>query len=519
MDNTFDIVKFQIINSFLSIKSSEFTYDKIFIFAFLYYLYKNKYFITDYINNYINKDKSIITIEGKRHFNSGRCFSRYDELYSIRFKAIWNYVNQHFKELKINSIKEFSATCGQYNDYGEKMTNSIDEYNNDTFIVDQYLPFEIFNDIYCKVVISENDYENNDNNNIKKTREDIIMLTIYSWKYNVSDINNKINNVVNNYEDKLKIRRKDKLFIYSLETFDDRDSYNKFRWEEIEFKSNKSFDNLFFNNKDNFINKINFFCNNEKFYIKNGIPYTLGIMLDGNPGTGKTSVIKCLANYLNRHLVVINMNKIKTNSELNNYFFENTYSNKNKEGSISFRNKIYVFEDIDCCLNIVTDRKKLKNENCDENGDNYDDDSDDSNYYNSDIEENKKQRKKNIKNIFKVKDNPDKLSLGHVLNLIDGIKETPGRILVITSNYVNRIDSALKRPGRIDIKLTLTYVNYDTLNDMYMYYFNENLNIDDDNIKNIINYCITPAEITNILVNSDDKIEFIKLLNELIILK
>ena len=74
------------------------------------------------------------------------------------------------------------------------------------------------------------------------------MLTIYSWKYNVSDINNKINNVVNNYEDKLKIRRKDKRFIYSLETLDDRDSYNKFRWEEIEFKSNKSFDNLFFNN-------------------------------------------------------------------------------------------------------------------------------------------------------------------------------------------------------------------------------------------------------------------------------
>ena len=240
-------------------------------------------------------------------------------------------------------------------------------------------------------------------------------------------------------------------------------------------------------------------------------------MLDGNPGTGKTSVIKCLANYLNRHLIVINMNKIKTNSELNNCFFENTYSNKNKDGSISFRDKIYVLEDIDCCIDIVKERNNKKKSN-ESNESNDSDDSDVSNVSDDDIEIKscKNKRKKIIKNLFKVKDNPDKLSLGHVLNLIDGIKETPGRILIITSNYVNKIDSALKRPGRIDIKLTMTYVNYNTLNDMYNYYFNETFNTDDDKIKNIINYCITPAEITNILVNSDDKIEFIKLLNELI---
>ena len=48
-------------------------------------------------------------------------FSRYDELFSTRFKAIWYYVNKNMNSLNINSLKEFSALSGQFNDYGEKI--------------------------------------------------------------------------------------------------------------------------------------------------------------------------------------------------------------------------------------------------------------------------------------------------------------------------------------------------------------------------------------------------------------
>jgi chaperone BCS1 len=47
----------------------------------------------------------------------------------------------------------------------------------------------------------------------------------------------------------------------------------------------------------------------------------------------------------------------------------------------------------------------------------------------------------------------DPITLDDILNLWDGLKETPGRILGISSNHYNKLDPALVRPGRIDITI------------------------------------------------------------------
>ena len=512
IDTAFDLIKFQIINSFLTINSNDLTIFKTFSILILYIFYLNRINIKHKLYEYFDT-KHHVFIEGKRHFNTAKCFSRYDELYSVRFKALWYYVNNNINNLDIKSIKEFSSVTGQYNDYGEK----IDSECNSTFIVNQNSSFKIFKDIYCNVEIYENNYD--DNSNKKTVLENTIVLKIYSYKKNVYQINNFIDKIVKDYEDNLKNSRYNKLFIYTLEfknnNYNDRDSFKNYTWEEIEFKSNKNFSNLFFADKDKLLDKINFFSNNETFYNKNGIPYTLGILLEGEPGTGKTSIIKCLANYLNRHIVIMNMNKIKTNQELNSCFFEDTYSSKNKLGSISFKDKLYVIEDIDCCLDIVKKRKN-KEQNKEQNI-NYDSDTE-LDYDVSDEFDSNNSKRKLMNKIFKSNENPDKLSLGFILNLLDGVKETPGRIVIITSNHIDKIDTALKRPGRIDLHVKMKSINFTILKKMYNYCFNNYIdeNNIDKSIKNIEKYNITPAEITNLLVNSDDEINFIELLENTI---
>ena len=52
----------------------------------------------------------------------------------------------------------------------------------------------------------------------------------------------------------------------------------------------------------------------------------------------------------------------------------------------------------------------------------------------------------------------DQLNLSGLLNVLDGVVDSPGRILIMTTNHVEHLDPALVRPGRIDKKLFLGYM-------------------------------------------------------------
>ena len=110
-----------------------------------------------------------------------------------------------------------------------------------------------------------------------------------------------------------------------------------------------------------------------------------------------------------------------------------------------------------------------------------------------------------------LKTEEDKLTLSFVLNVIDGIRETPGRILIITSNHYNKLDNALVRPGRIDIDLEIKKANRKVIKEIYKFLFNNN--IDNIDLEKIPEYKYSCAEIFNIFLKSHDKEAFI---NELI---
>ena len=47
------------------------------------------------------------------------------------------------------------------------------------------------------------------------------------------------------------------------------------------------------------------------------------------------------------------------------------------------------------------------------------------------------------------------VSLSQILNLLDGIVELDGRVLIACTNHVEKLDPALIRPGRIDCVIEL----------------------------------------------------------------
>jgi chaperone BCS1 len=48
---------------------------------------------------------------------------------------------------------------------------------------------------------------------------------------------------------------------------------------------------------------------------------------------------------------------------------------------------------------------------------------------------------------------PQNVSLSTLLNVLDGVASQEGRVLILTTNYIERLDEALVRPGRVDMKV------------------------------------------------------------------
>jgi hypothetical protein len=457
---------------------------------------------------FLKQQTNHVILEGINTVKSGEYVSRVDNLFSDRFKAIWIYINSNNNN-SIYSIKEFSMLSNKYYNDDSYSNNDLSNIDNENFfIVNQKKNFTITNGIYCSVKFFNNNIKQSDNNKCNINIENIY-IDIFSYKYDTQYISKFIDNITNEYITKVQNIRKNKLFIYTLKgKSNNRDNYRKdirYLWDECEFKTTRNFSNLFFDNKINLIDKIEFFNNNKSWYEHNGHPYTLGIGLYGPPGTGKTSVIKCIANMLKRHLIVIPLSKISTQSEFSEYYFEKTYNENNYKDSISFDKKIIVLEDIDCMTDIVKNRKSIEQESISN-----DSLSDDENDLSDNINTKKIIKKLNKKKSYDVLNiidkNNDKITLSYLLNIIDGIRETPGRILIITSNHYNKLDNALVRPGRIDIKLEMKNASINTISQMYCHYYNEVL--DTEFIEKLVDNKISPATITNIYLNSKNKENF-----------
>ena len=165
------------------------------------------------------------------------------------------------------------------------------------------------------------------------------------------------------------------------------------------------------------IQDIDNFLHNEEWYNRKSIPYTRGYLLYGPPGTGKSSWIRSLISHAKRDVYYLVLSKIKNDDELFKLL-----------ETVKYEQCILVLEDIDCVSNVALKRKtQVEIE---------------------EIEEKNKDKGK------EKKEEHTSITMSSLLNVIDGgMIDAHGRILVMTTNHVDKLDPALIRSGRIDRKI------------------------------------------------------------------
>ncbi|CAJ1933560.1 unnamed protein product [Sphenostylis stenocarpa] len=169
--------------------------------------------------------------------------------------------------------------------------------------------------------------------------------------------------------------------------------------------------------KEMIIGDLDRFVERKGLYKSVGKTWKRGYLLSGPPGTGKSSLIAAMANYLNFDVYDLELTAVTRNSELRRLL-------------IATRNRsILVVEDIDCSLDL---QNRL-------------------------LAKPKTSHRFIPPHYF---DSPKpQVTLSGFLNFIDGLWSSRGdeRIIVFTTNHKDKLDPALLRPGRMDVHIDMTY--------------------------------------------------------------
>ncbi|CDP20578.1 unnamed protein product [Coffea canephora] len=119
-------------------------------------------------------------------------------------------------------------------------------------------------------------------------------------------------------------------------------------WQSVNLDHPATFDTLAMDTDDKkmVINDLENFVRRKELYRKVGKAWKRGYLLFGPPGTGKSSLIAAIANYLKFDIYDLELTDIRTNSDLRRYL-------------ISTANQsILVVEDIDCSIELTNNRPK-----------------------------------------------------------------------------------------------------------------------------------------------------------------
>jgi chaperone BCS1 len=253
--------------------------------------------------------------------------------------------------------------------------------------------------------------------------------------------------------------------------------------ESVPWESAITFQNSYFQEMETVMKKLDFFLNNKAWYQAKGIPYNLGILLYGEPGCGKTRFIKQLMNYTHRHGIDIKLNDGMDFNDLQHLIYNEELDETH---IIPQDQRILIFEDIDALGEVVKERQAAAGQQAAQAA----------------VCDNSNNEIKLLSNLLKMTNDTKNNNLSYLLNMLDGIHECSGRILIMTTNKVDVLDKALIRPGRIDIKLHFKKCSTYDVAKMIEKFWDIGVRLED--ILPELNGKYTSADIINIFRSTDD---------------
>lgn len=198
--------------------------------------------------------------------------------------------------------------------------------------------------------------------------------------------------------------------------------YSKYGWLNHSSIPKRQLNTIFLKEGqiDNIKEKILTFINEDSYkdYVKHGIPYKMNVLLHGTPGVGKTSLIHSIASLCNADICMLNINE-----ELKENDMIDAFRSVHDDDKLA----IVVIEDIDC---IFTDRKSYDT-------------------------------------------HKNHITLNGLLNCLDGFNNQEGLILILTTNFPDKLDEALLRSGRIDLEIELTFLDKFQAKNMFLSFFDD----------------------------------------------
>ncbi|CAL9172160.1 unnamed protein product [Musa hybrid cultivar] len=250
-------------------------------------------------------------------------------------------------------------------------------------------------------------------------------------------------------------------------------------WTKVVFRHPATFATLALDpkKKQEIMDDLETFSKSRDYYAKLGKTWKRGYLLYGPPGSGKSTVIACMANLLDYDVYDLELTGIEDNTELRRLIVNTTSKS------------IIVIEDIDCSIHLSGTREiEGVNHNNEES-----------------VNEEMGQKKT-------VDNGQSKLTLSGLLNVVDGLWAACGgeRLIVFTTNHVGKLDPALVRRGRMDVHIELGYCGFEAFKVLAKNYLEVEEHPLFEKVKELLETVkITPADVAEQLMPkkllADDK--------------